>query len=34
MSGLRAKGIKKRTIIINISSIWYNVCRTLGNDKS
>ena len=25
---------KKRTIIINISSIWYNVCRTLGNDKS
>ena len=24
---------KKRTIIINISSIWYNVCRTLGNDK-
>lgn len=33
MSGLRAKG-KKRTITINISSIWYNVCRTLGNDKS
>ena len=26
--------MKKRTIIINISSIWYNVCRTLGNDKS